>query len=671
MRATGAGDLVVIGIASSGGKPSSVTDNKGDTYTLAVQTSMSGNYVSIYYAKTVPLGVTSVTAKFPYGNADLIASEYSGLDPSTPLDRTSKYLNGYGSGPNYTSGLTAQTTQPSELAWGFSANIYSASTTYTASAGWTGRASVGESFAQDQFLTTMGTYAATGTVQTNSRDYEIGSLLVTLRGGSSTAPPDTTPPTVSLTAPAPGSQLAKTVTISANAADNVAIGSVQFLVDGVLLSGATTAPYKVNWDTTTAADGPHTLTATAYDTSNNSTTSAPVSVTTNNSVPTISSFTATPAYVVSGGSTTLAWSVSNATSLQIGGIGSVTGTSLSLTPSKTTTYILTATNLAGSSTAQATVTVNTGVTIILDSDLAANVDDVGDHALLWALSKTGEANVLALITSSTNDYSAPAAYAIAKYYNHSDVPIGAYQGTSPNSYSTTNSYYTQQIANTFGKQGDTRANYPDSTAVYRQALASATDHSVYIVVGGFFEPLRSLLLSGPDSYSTLTGSALVAKKVAALVPSAGWYPDSSPSASFNFSATPDAASYVFANWPTPVIAFGTDVGGDVLTGPSASADPATNPIKDAYNLYCSNGQWCPNMQYGWTQVAILYAIRGLGSNFYFEGTNGTLTVWDSSQPIPGRDYWSSTPVGMASYARKATSAATLGNIINGLIQAAP
>src|SRR5262249_56193772 len=47
--------------------------------------------------------------------------------------------------------------------------------------------------------------------------------------------------------------------------------------------------------------------------------------------PTISSFVATPPSITGGQSSTLSWSVSGATSLTIGGIGPVTGSSVDVT----------------------------------------------------------------------------------------------------------------------------------------------------------------------------------------------------------------------------------------------------------------------------------------------------------------------------------------------------
>ncbi len=82
---------------------------------------------------------------------------------------------------------------------------------------------------------------------------------------------------------------------------------------------------------------------------------APVS-----SPPSILFFAATPAGINSGQSATLSWSVSGATTLLMdNGIGNVTNSSsIVVTPSQTTSYLLTATNDGGTVTARTAVTVN-------------------------------------------------------------------------------------------------------------------------------------------------------------------------------------------------------------------------------------------------------------------------------------------------------------------------
>jgi len=103
---------------------------------------------------------------------------------------------------------------------------------------------------------------------------------------------DTTPPDVSLTAPANGATISGlAVTVSATASDNVDVAGVQFKLNGADLGAEdTSAPYGVTLNTTTLVNGTHTLSAVARDAAGNQTTWT-VSVLVNNLVntaPTIS-----------------------------------------------------------------------------------------------------------------------------------------------------------------------------------------------------------------------------------------------------------------------------------------------------------------------------------------------------------------------------------------------
>lgn len=97
---------------------------------------------------------------------------------------------------------------------------------------------------------------------------------------------DTTPPTVSVTTPVSNATISGTVTLSANASDNVGVSYVQFRLDGANIGGLiTSAPYTYTWDSTHSSEGPHILTAVAYDTANNVGTSAGIAVTLRNHGP--------------------------------------------------------------------------------------------------------------------------------------------------------------------------------------------------------------------------------------------------------------------------------------------------------------------------------------------------------------------------------------------------
>jgi hypothetical protein len=97
-------------------------------------------------------------------------------------------------------------------------------------------------------------------------------------------PADTTPPSVDVTSPT-GGTVSSIISVQATATDNVGVVGVQFKLDGANLgSEDTTSPYMVTWDTRTATNAQHALTAVARDAAGNTTTSAARQITVSNVV---------------------------------------------------------------------------------------------------------------------------------------------------------------------------------------------------------------------------------------------------------------------------------------------------------------------------------------------------------------------------------------------------
>lgn len=192
---------------------------------------------------------------------------------------------------------------------------------------------------------------------------------------ATTAPPvalDTTLPNISLSAPTGGTISGSSVVVSATASDNVGVSGVQFKLDGSNLgSEDTSAPYSMTWNSTTATNDTHSLTAVARDAAGNTKTSAAVSVTTSNATitpppppPTTNAPTATisasQSSITAGQSTTITWSSTNTTSCtttNFNGGGAVSG-SVSVIPSETTTYGINCIGAGGSVARNVTVTVS-------------------------------------------------------------------------------------------------------------------------------------------------------------------------------------------------------------------------------------------------------------------------------------------------------------------------
>jgi Bacterial Ig domain len=106
------------------------------------------------------------------------------------------------------------------------------------------------------------------------------SSVEVLATGATPPPPDITSPLVNIVTPTTGQTMSGTVTVTANATDNVALGTanpVLFFLDGTTnqLPGSVTVNgslFSTSWDTTRSANGTHSLSAVATDSSNNKTT---------------------------------------------------------------------------------------------------------------------------------------------------------------------------------------------------------------------------------------------------------------------------------------------------------------------------------------------------------------------------------------------------------------
>jgi peptidoglycan/xylan/chitin deacetylase (PgdA/CDA1 family) len=147
-------------------------------------------------------------------------------------------------------------------------------------------------FAQSPTLPTSSTYV-TGTYTTPPLPtgatalsvglsiYDVGSITT---DAYSLVDTDVTPPTVALTTPT-GSTVGGTVTLTATASDAGGISHVDFLVQGVVVGTATTAPYSVAWDTTKTADSTVGVVARAVDLAGNVSLSPGILVTIANTPP--------------------------------------------------------------------------------------------------------------------------------------------------------------------------------------------------------------------------------------------------------------------------------------------------------------------------------------------------------------------------------------------------
>ena len=270
------------------------------------------------------------------------------------------------------------------------------------------------------------------------------------------------------------------------------------------------------------------------------------------------------------------------------------------------------------------------VKIIFDTDMGPDFDDVGAITILHALAANGECEILATMASDGYPYIAPTLEVFNRYFQKPDIPIGV-PGPEAPKFSCPNHWNDSLVVNYLPKP-KTNADYPSATEVYRKVLAAQPDGSVVIVTVGFLSNLESLLKSGADEYSSLSGKELVAKKVKQLVAMAGGFPEGNE---FNINQHAKASEYVIANWPTPVLFSGFEIGVKIMTGNKvATQGTKGSPVQWAYEYCLSNYENKTSLnRNSWDHTAVLCAVRNPEDYFYVSG-NGTF-VCNSD----GSNFW--------------------------------
>lgn len=300
---------------------------------------------------------------------------------------------------------------------------------------------------------------------------------------------------------------------------------------------------------------------------------------------------------------------------------------------------------------------------ILDTDDNTDVDDQAALAIAGYGHLAQLIEILAVVASSSNDYTAPCIEATLKHWGISPA-IGAYKGSAL----PATSVFTQQVASRFGFTGKTRADYVDAVTTLRMVLASQADNSVEMAAIGALTNYSALRQSPADGISPLTGQQLIAAKVKRLWVMGSAFPDTTGllagNAESNMSKDPAAAKDVFDNWPTEILCHGYEVGYNVFCGPPADADPLTNPIKYSFDLYGGTGQLTNGERQAWDPLLILHAIVGDVAGFQTGGLRGTNTVNAST----GVNVWSMT-AGNTSYAFKRIANSVFRDNLNTILAA--
>ena len=283
------------------------------------------------------------------------------------------------------------------------------------------------------------------------------------------------------------------------------------------------------------------------------------------------------------------------------------------------------------------------VPIIFDSDMGPDYDDVGAITILHTLADKGEAKILATMASTKYEGVAGVLNIFNTYFNRPGIPVGVPKGEALQLRDW--QHWTDTLLARYPHKIKTNAEAWDAVKLYRKILAAQPDHSVTIVTVGFLTNLSNLLNTKADDYSFLSGTELVKRKVKRLVCMGGKFPSGYE---FNVMKDTKASQNVYANWPTPVILSGFEIGEKIKAGlPLIHNDAITNdPVKDVFRIAIPMAKEDSAGRKSWDETAVLVAIKGYHK--WYTLHQGRMIVADD-----GKNTWDDNGTGQGYLVEKA------------------
>lgn len=309
------------------------------------------------------------------------------------------------------------------------------------------------------------------------------------------------------------------------------------------------------------------------------------------------------------------------------------------------------------------------ISIIFDTDMGPDYDDVGALAVLHAMADSGYVEILATVSSNKMEQSTQLIDIINTYYNRPDIAIGVTKDENGKNNNTWHKgkKWTEELPKKYKFDQPMASESMDAVKVYRTILAKQPDKSLTIITVGFLTNLKNLLLSEPDEISNLSGEELVSAKVKFLVSMACKFPSGRE---YNAYADVLSTKFVIESWPSEIIFSGAEIGRYIRTGDKLVEEGVDSPIKEAYLLSMSqdmlefdNSRYEMGGRASYDQTAVLAAIK---PNEYFDTEKGNVFIEDD-----GSNTWEVTSTGKHMILKHKYPYQSIANIIEKLMMCKP
>ena len=267
------------------------------------------------------------------------------------------------------------------------------------------------------------------------------------------------------------------------------------------------------------------------------------------------------------------------------------------------------------------------VHLILDTDIGNDIDDALALAMIHAFESRGEVRLLAVTITKDNQYAAPFVDLVNTYYGRPNIPIGVVRnGKTPDDAAMLRGpaeARDEKGVFLFPHKLRDGKEAREAVSLLTEVLRQQPDGSVTIAQIGFSTNLARLLRS-PG------GRKLVERKVKLLALMGGNF--AKPKPEYNIYTDPDAAAYLFREWPTPMVFSGFEIGLAITfpyaTFSSGFSYAAAHPIVASARSFFPR----PEDRPAWDPTAVLYAIRP-GANYFRVSEAGRISLGEEMTTV--------------------------------------
>ncbi len=247
--------------------------------------------------------------------------------------------------------------------------------------------------------------------------------------------------------------------------------------------------------------------------------------------------------------------------------------------------------------------------VLLETDICGDVDDVGALALLLAESRRYGFKIAGIDINCPEPESVAAVTAILRSRRFTDIPIGVSELQQD-----FKSRYLKEAAACLPEAERRNLTSMPSEQLYKKVLETVPDHSLTIISIDFLQKLDGAWRSNPELFE---------RKVRNVMIMGGSFLYKPGYREFNIvrAHQPKAEDFV-NNYPGTIIFIGFELGFEIFTDLSQKAIYQYDPVIAAYRAYSAAGNnGIPNYRRcSWDPITVDFSVHGEGARYRLSPT---------------------------------------------------